>query len=892
MSPQYDFPVIMNCNAQSIACKVDELSVFMSSHHIDITCITESWLTSHVPDSAISIPGYISIRNDRSICNGGGVCLYIRDTMDYKLWQNLMEDEIESIWLTLQPRKMPRDVPQITIGTIYMPPGCPDRPRKEKLYIAHILKCLDSLTQHHPSTGIMVLGDFNHMNDVQLKRYPLKQTVKSPTHDKSILDCVYTNISSYYSQPTPYPGLGRYRHSIVCCKPLNNIAPNKSSMTLTRRINTHSAKIRFVNDLKIVNWTVLYNLSTVQSQWMCFYNTITSLLNTHLPFKTIKKFDTDKPWVTEDFKSMISIRQSAWKSGNTTKFNIYRNKVNRASKHLRKRYYDRNINGLQHSNPRQWWNKTQTLIGRKSKTNQLVGLCSEQSNGDYMELSEKINNFFHSVSSHLPPLPVPVFNCNDITHQYTISIEEVERVLMNTDISKANGPDDIPRWILRDLAGVISAPICAIFNTSLREGKLPTQWKRADVVPIPKSNPPKSIQSDLRPISLTSVLSKHLESFVGKWILECIEDKLDNTQYGGLRGLSTTHALVDMLQHWHTMIHMHETVRIMFIDYSKAFDSVDHNILLKKFQRLDVPAVIIRWLHDFLHNREQRVKLNNDVSSWLTLNGGVPQGSWLAPLCFIVYISDIHFMGNLIVHKYVDDMTLTESITSPHQSQLQSHFDFMVKWSSDNSMSINSKKTKEMVLSFKLDKLDLPPISSSTSTIERVDSFKLLGTRISNDLSWKLHVEDIYGRASPRLYYLRQLRRCGVHTKDLLMFYKSVIRPILEYACPAWHTSLTQQDSDLLEQIQKRAMYVICPNTPYKDAIISSSLETLYTRRETICKKFFSKIRNEDHKLNYLLMKRREIPYELRHHQPYDFITPHTERFKKSFIMHGLLHYT
>lgn len=162
----------------------------------------------------------------------------------------------------------------------------------------------------------------------------------------------------------------------------------------------------------------------------------------------------------------------------------------------------------------------------------------------------------------------------------------------------------------------------------------------------------------------------------------------------------------------------------------------------------------------------------------------------------------------------------------------------------------------------------------------------------SSDMTWKAHIDHIYSKASPRLYYLRQLRRCKLSNADLLMFYRSVIRPLLEYSCPAWHTGITKQDSEHLEHIQKGAMTVIHPGIPYENALTLSNLETLSSRRESLCQKFFAQIQQPDHKLNYLLQKRHKVPYDLRHAQPYDIITPHTERYKNSFIMHGLINYT
>ena len=224
---------------------------------------------------------------------------------------------------------------------------------------------------------------------------------------------------------------------------------------------------------------------------------------------------------------------------------------------------------------------------------------------------------------------------------------------MKTDTTKAPGPEGIPNWILHDLAGLISKPICCIFNSSISEGSVPSCWKRADVVPILKSNPLRSIESDLRPISLTPILSKQLESFIGNWILETICGKIDVNQYGGLRGTSSTHALVDLLQNLHNIIHNNETVRILYVDFRKAFDSINHAILLDRFRELRVHPILISWFHSFLHekncklysygirgsmlkwmesyltDRSQYVVFDGKVSETHGIKCGVPQGSIL-----------------------------------------------------------------------------------------------------------------------------------------------------------------------------------------------------------------------------------------------------------------------
>ncbi len=873
--------------------KLDELTLFLNSHNVDIACITETWLKTSVPDTAINIDGYTVIRRDR--CDdvmGGGVCIYIRDTLKHTLWTQLHDDEVESVWVTIRPRKLPREVPMIAIGVLYMPPGCTARPRKDREYVSHILHSLDTISHKHPETGICVVGDFNHMKDKYIKTFPLKQIVKSPTHMLSIIDCVYTNLNHYYKVPELFPGLGLSMHKIVLCAP-NIVKPNRQTVTLRYRINSHTAKTVFVDALKRVNWTPLYNMLCCQEMYDFFNNTLTHLLDTYLPYRTVTKHVTDKPWVTDDFKAYITKRQKHLNDGNVEDFNRYRNIVNRKSKSLRSNYYKQRVESLSTSNSRSWWKKTQELIGlQKHGSNKFSTMAESQCGGDMMKLASEMNEFFQSVSSHLEPIIPPRKNTSHqhhIPHDYVISLEALEHKLLHTDIHKSIGPDDLPNWILRDLAGIISAPICAIFNQSIREGTIPTEWKRANVTPLPKVHPPKTIQSDIRPISLTSTLSKYLESFISNWILQHLNDNLDPHQYGALKGLSTTHALVDLLHHVHEIIHKNNTVRICFIDYSKAFDLIDHTILIRKFTDLGVHKVITTWLSNYLSNREQRVKIGKDMSSWLQLNGAVPQGSCLGPLCFIVYMSDMRVNNNMYTHKYIDDITITESVPSNDVSVIQSTINNIKLWSDNNNMKLNERKTKEMLISFKRHPAHFPTIEISGNAIERVNHFKILGVFISDNLSWKQHVTHMISKASPRLYYLRQLRRCGLSDSDLLKFYKSIVRPILEYACPVWHPGLTGSESQSVEQIQRRALKIICPNISYEEALHIADLELLSSRRSSLCKQFFNEICDPTCKLNYLLTKRAPSQHNTRNPHMYQCPIPKTERYKGSFIIHNLL---
>ena len=220
---------------------------------------------------------------------------------------------------------------------------------------------------------------------------------------------------------------------------------------------------------------------------------------------------------------------------------------------------------------------------------------------------------------------------------------------------------------------------------------------------------------------------------MGEWLLEEIGDKLDLEQFGATKGLSTTDALIDITHHWHIAIHDRDDVRLLLLDYSQAFDLVDHNILIEKFASLGIHEILLCWLHAFLSDRQQRVKLGQDVSDWLSMQAAMPQGSYLGRLSFVVFIKDMPHPETIKSVKYVDDTTLSERVNNRSPSQLQDTADMIIDWSNDNKMKINEKKTKEMYISTNRTPVPPTPLVMNGQGIERIKVFKLLGVWVQED---------------------------------------------------------------------------------------------------------------------------------------------------------------
>ena len=342
---------------------------------------------------------------------------------------------------------------------------------------------------------------------------------------------------------------------------------------------------------------------------------------------------------------------------------------------------------------------------------------------------------------------------------------------------------------MRDFAQQLAGPVTSIFNSSLREGVLPKLWKTATVIPLPKKRPPRSIENDIRPIALTPILAKVFESIVLKWVDNIIIPQIDDMQFSGMTGTGTIDALVEMLHEWYNATDKPgTTVRVLVLEYTKAFDLINHEIVINKLVAMNLPAHKVRWMAAFLLDPIQIVKIGESVSQPGYPNGGVPQGMLSGPKDCLVYINDLRTPCS--IYKYVDDSTIFEICNPTSVSVIQQSAAIIANWYIDNGMRINTMKTKEMIIRFCRDPVFLPYINIDGAAIERVSQVKVIGVTLSSELSWNSNVDGIVSKARKRVFMIYQLKRAGIGQCDLVRINISVIRPVVEYACPAWHTDL------------------------------------------------------------------------------------------------------
>ena len=389
-------------------------------------------------------------------------------------------------------------------------------------------------------------------------------------------------MSNFCKTPLVLPPIGLSDHNSVLCSYKNAATKNACTKVKIRQGN-NAAKIAFGKWLTDFNWTSLYHTYSCEQKLELFEDIINAELDCFLLAKTVKLHEKDKPWVTPEFKKIIQARQKVFHDGKSLHYRWLRNQINRETKKLRSTFLEKKLAQLKlNPNPKKWWQSIRQLseYPRKKVLSTLV-VGNQVVSGK--TLAENVNDAFISITKETPPL----------NRLHTdISAENSQLSIIST--SKSPGPDGIPNWVLKFYTHVLASPVASIFNASIQQATAPTIWKKANVIPIPKIPSPQDITKDLRPISLTSTLSKICERFVTDWLLEHIKEQIDKRQFGSLKNTSTTHPLLCFAHHL-----LYETdipkiaVRVFLLDFSKAFDLIYHNILLYKLYQMKVPSKII-----------------------------------------------------------------------------------------------------------------------------------------------------------------------------------------------------------------------------------------------------------------------------------------------------------
>ena len=467
----------------------------------DLVAISDTWLNEQIDSSFVSITGYDLYRLDRLSGRGGGVCAFVSNNIPCKQRLDLKIANYECMWLWLRPYRLPRPLSAILIAVLYCPPDtCADKQREFVHYLSETIDCvhylsetIDCVRDTSPDCGIIVLGDYNNL-DVSdlLNQQNLIQVMKDPTRHNATLDLVVTNMQSWYNEQTVIAPIGGSDHNTVLWYPkgVTNTTPDQKKLhCFVCRFPQSS--IGFGRWLTHQEWSCDYTSTSVHEQTLTFTNTILQAMDIFFPFKSVKLYNSDKPWMCSSLKKLILDRQNAFHSDNMPLWKHYRNKVKQAIIIQKQTFYSEKVCHLKQTEIRLWWKLVKRLSGNTKATTSF----HIEKNGSILndqELVNELNEFFISVSTDIPPLNLhnlPAF-LPAIDQLPTIQPYQVCNKLLKLNIMKASGPDNIPSEILKTFAYILAEPITDILNVSLLSDVVPEIWKQANISSIPKESPP------------------------------------------------------------------------------------------------------------------------------------------------------------------------------------------------------------------------------------------------------------------------------------------------------------------------------------------------------------------------------------------------------------------
>ena len=390
---------------------------------------------------------------------------------------------------------------------------------------------------------------------------------------------------------------------------------------------------------------------------------------------------------------------------------------------------------------------------------------------------------------------------DNISDFHPYSADHIAIVLHHT-ANTAPGPGGIPAWVYKTLAAQISGIVSKLINYSISQSLAPIAWRCAHITPVAKTNPVTG-PSDFRPISVTPILSRLTERLiVHDYLLPCLKPELFCDQYAYKPTGSTTCALIDFTHRIHTMLENNNYVRCVFIDFSRAFDTIDHLILIRKLTTLQVPIFIIKWLVSFLSDRTQTTCLNYDRSASARITRSIIQGSGVGPILYIMFAFDLKPLDLFnILLKYADDSTLLCPENTGTSVELE--MAHIIEWSKTNKLLLNLLKTKEMVFHRPNPRRILFP--DKLQDIERVSEFKLLGVLLQTDLRFNDYVSALVTVCNQRLYLLTQLKKQGLKLAETDNVFKSIILTKLIYALPMLFGYLTDHQIEQINSVFRKA---------------------------------------------------------------------------------------
>ena len=852
---------------------------------------------------------YFSTTRPRGKRGGGAAIIVNKQKFNAQKLDIYIPHKLEIIWAILKPKSEAAKIKNIILCSFYSPP----RSRLMNKLKDHIIGTLQMLTTKYPGCGIFVGGDKNKMNISSLlnNNLKLKQIVSKPTRKNEILDIILTNLYPYYNSPIILPpvqpdvaGQGvPSDHSVPLVVPHTDpsIPPQRHYRTIITRPLPDSKVRNFGQWITSEKWDCVNACEGDPSQQVYnFEKIVQQKLDEFLPQKIVKIGIEDKPFMTNELKKLKRLRMREYvRNGKSEKYIKLREEFKVKFKKESQLFLRKNVDSLKESDPGKAYNvlKRMGAMPGELEDSSTFTLPSFE-NLSPEQAAEKIADHFSKISREFPPLkeeslPKRVQRKlqqpeNESKVPEILEYEVFDKIKA-TNKPKSGVPGDLPRRLVKEFGPELAVPTCRIFNSVIKSAKQgvakwPASWKQEFGVPLKKSQDPQS-EDDLRVISLTAFFSKVLEKFVVKWLMDYISDKIDPKQFGGLKGNSISHYMIELINfiQYNQDFNLPIGVLVCAIDFSKAFNRQNHNLLVTKLSDMGVPGWLLNIVMGFLSDRILKVNYKGATSKDKILSGGGPQGTILGLLLFLILINYCgfenvetkigqtitkqkrKFVSSTLHTKYVDDLTLLESLNlqevlipnpqrpqpdnfharlglklHPDKSQVYNQIEKVERYAKINEMRINSDKCKFMLFNPTENFDFIPEYQLGENCIQTEEKMKILGITLTNNLKWRSNTDSIVRNAFLRLWMIKRLKQAGASLEDMTDVYIKQIRSVLEFGVPVWNSGLTKEEVDDIERVQKSFLQIVLGSKydNYENALGLASLESLQSRRYTLCRRF------------------------------------------------------
>ena len=841
----------------------------------DIILMSETWLSDRDKTTDFKISGYQKpFRRDRSIgaAGYGGIMAYVTNDIACKRRKDYEVKEIEGMWLEV---RVIHEV--VFLFLVYRAESNTDSNFWQLLQ-----NSIDTVRADH-NPKILVIGDLNadpatrqgkYLNDFANVNF-LTQHVTEPTRitatSSTILDQIMSNFPSLVKQITVEPPLASSDHCLITAKCIFKV---KKKRAYKRRMwlfkDADYSKYR--ENLDSIETDALFNNNDVDSICVLLNERILSSASYAIPNKWVTVRPSDKPWYNGHHRRLAKTKHTLFKNfkkdrskTNWDKFLEARSAYIKEIGISKQEFEDTKYIALAkegEKNNKKWWTLLKKVYTGSDCFDTIPPIeINNKIVTDDQEKAELFNEFFATASSvddknASLPNQGRVFLMGNNLNDIIVTEKEVSDQIKLLDSNKSYGPDGISPLFIKEGGNKITTLLCQLFNKSLSTGKFPNEWKKANVIPIHKKDLTTSVKN-YRPVSLLSVISKVFERIVFKHIYNFFKENfiLNSYQSGFQSGMSTVTQLLEINHQFCKAIDEHKEIRVVFLDIRKAFDKVWHKGLLYKLSLSGINGNLLAWITDYLSNRMQRVVLNGQHSCWKTIDAGVPQGSVLGPLLFLLYINDITSqIKNVNIRLFADDTCLFIDVDDRINTalQLEEDLETINLWGEQWLVDFAPEKTKSLIISNKRDAYKNPSVKFGGHPVEEVSEHTYLGLLFTSKMSWNSHINNVAIKTRKKMNLMIPLK-FKLDRKSLESMLNSFVISSMSYAIEIWGCTY---DSQLLklEQIIVDSMRLLTGATN------GSNISNLYN--DTGWLTFIERRNNAVVKMTYK-MKHNMVPHYL-----------------------------